>query len=596
MFYANYAIDGCFFLCYNESKSQDAKGENTMRKMKTVLLYVLSMLLCVSCLSGCGDRDKVTKDEKFVNVRVFKGGYGADWIYELKDKFEAVYADEGYKVNILTPSYDISGDNVLNELYEGNQKSGVDLYFTANLPVKLVTDGDYGMLVEDLTDTVWNKPAIDFSGKEEPQTVAEKLVKGMEESVTGDDGRRYAFSWVQSIGGMVVNTRKLAQYGLSLPRTTDEMFACFDTIYKGTTYNGTTIGDSETTKTFPITYVQGSNGYTLCMLNAMLAQYEGIAGFNRFWSMQEADGTRMIDNGYEVLSSQGVLEMLTAAFRTFDPKISAYGSSTQDVDQAQAKIMKDGNGAVFMCNGDWMLNEVKFTYKNQLNDIEFINFPVISALGTKLFGPGTGYALDAADCDELLSYIIGLVDENKSLEEIGQTVSAEKGIDVAEADIRAVAEARGLYYSRGVEHVAYIAKDALGKTPAELFLRMYASDDFAKVFIDKSNGSTPYAPASASADTSEYKFVKQAAGIATNRYVEVIQSGATGLRAEMGLTTMFPAVPHIPLSIVGQNISMYDNGAQVSTAEVYFNAAKSMMDSEVDNAMRKWNEWKALAE
>lgn len=568
-----------------------------MKKGKKILSFLLCLLTIMSLFlvsAGCS-KDKIIVDEKVINVRVFRGGYGVDWIYELKEKFEATYAEEGYKVNILTPSYDSKGNNVLTELFMGNERTGVDLYFTTDLRVRSVgPDGDYGVVVEDIRETVWNKPAIGFDGKEETLLIKDKAVKGIEPHMSDGDNM-YGFNWVQSVGGLVVNTRKLSRYGLTLPRTTNEMLHCFDTIYRGTTYNGNVIENSEKTTTFPITYVSGTSGYTTVMLNTLLAQYEGIANFNEFWSMN-ANGQKMINDGYEVFNMEGITEMLEVAYRTFDPKIAAYGSQTQGVDQAQAKIMKDGHDAIFMCNGDWMLNEVKLNYRNNLHDIEFINFPVISTLGIKLFGSGTRLNLNDADCDALLSYIVGLVDENKTIEQIISAVSQNKSITITADEAERVAEARGLYFSRGVEMVAYIAKDANAKEPAELLLRMFASNDFSKIFAQTTNGTSPYAY-DIEIDT-PFKFVQQASNIAQNRYVQIITSGVSGLRREMSLGTMFPQIPHIPTAIVGNGISMYDGKGGILpniTESIYRNAAEIMQQSEYNNAKNRWNTWKTNA-
>ena len=82
----------------------------------------LAMALTMSAgLVACGDDSDgvrgVINDEKTINVRMYKAGYGVEWAYELVDKFEDVYAAEGYKVNILTPSNDMNGNVVVTELY-----------------------------------------------------------------------------------------------------------------------------------------------------------------------------------------------------------------------------------------------------------------------------------------------------------------------------------------------------------------------------------------------------------------------------------------------------------------------------------------------
>ena len=150
-----------------------------MSKFKRLLVCASAavMLFSAAGFAGC-KRDKIAVDPSTINVRVFQGGYGVDWIYELKNKFETAFADEGYKVNILTPSSDERGDIVYNDLIAGYEEKKIDLVFTTDLYAEKVAGGDEGYLVEDITDTVYNKPAIDFDGEEESVNIVNKMKPG----------------------------------------------------------------------------------------------------------------------------------------------------------------------------------------------------------------------------------------------------------------------------------------------------------------------------------------------------------------------------------------------------------------------------------
>ena len=566
-----------------------------MSKFKRLLVCASAavMLFSAAGFAGC-KRDKIAVDPSTINVRVFQGGYGVDWIYDLKNKFETAYADEGYKVNILTPSSDERGDIVYNDLIAGYEEKKIDLVFTTDLYAEKVAGGDEGYLVEDITDTVYNKPAIDFDGEEESVNIVNKMKPGADSSMIAlnEQGkeRYYGFNWVSSIGGMVVNTKKLSAYGLELPKTTDEMLDAFEAIYLGT--NG--YGNSTESRTYPITYVQGSNGYALCMLNTHFAQYTGYDDFLTFWSMLDENGQPMTETGKTLYEDQGLFEMLNVAFAVLDPIIAAPGSQTQTVGQAQGKIMADmgKDDAVFMCVGDWMLNEVRYIYSNKLNDIEFINFPVVSALGTELFGPSSGYKLSEAAADELLSYLVGLVDENLDIEDIISRTQTDKGITLNEADAMRVAEARGIYFSRGVEHLAFIPKGSSKKDISELFLRMFASDDFAPIYAQTTNGTSPYTDAVNT--NTDYKFVEEASRVAVNQYAKLITSYPRGLRRELGLMTMFISTRHIPMEIASRRISMFNSQGQIDgdkTRAAYAEAANTLWGEEKADINKNWANW-----
>ena len=570
-----------------------------MKQTKKVTALLLSALLtfgAVSGLAACAG-DELIVDETTIVVKARRAGFGTDWLYELKGKFEAAYADKGYKVKIMTPDNAIKGDTLIKELVLGYEDTKVDLYISTDVtPDSVGALGDYGILVENIEESVYNQPAISYDGTEESKTVREKIRAEAIPYMTDANGELYGYSWAQTSAGLVVNTRKLAVYGLDLPKTTNEMFDCFDKIYCG--YNG--IENSIESGTYPITYVSGGSGYGLVFLYALMAQYD-IEDYNKFWTFtttDEAGATvTLSDEACQALYDEPMLlEMMKVAYRTFDMNISAPGSLSQTVDQAQAKIMGDVDGAVFMFNGDWMLNEVKLNYEDELDEIDFINFPVISAVGTKVFGAGTKYNFDDAKCEELLSYIIGLVDENKGIDEIITAVKEEKNIEIDEADAKEIARARGVTYSRGMEHVAYVTKGTPKKDIVSLFLRMMSSNDFGETFSRVANGTSPYFAKENT--TSQYAFVRNASKIPANQYFSLVsQFGRLkGYRGEIGggLLSMFTLKSHIPDYITSESTAtMYtESGTRNGSLDsVYTAAAQKFLSDEKANVIKNWNDY-----
>ncbi len=561
-----------------------------LSKKATLALAIVMASATALPLSACGKKEKTINNEQTVNVKVYEAGYGVDWLYELETKFEEAFADEGYEVNILEPSPDYSHGVIVNEMYQGYDNTGIDLYITGLDVNALGVNGTYSKeLAEDIGALVYDQPAIGFDGEDEEKTVREKVAPDVIPFMTDSAGKLYGFNWVQEAAGIAVNTRKLAKYyeggEYELPRTTDELFAAIDRIYMGA--NG--VPGSKDSGTKPVTYFSGQNGYQNCMMMTWLKQYDAEF-YNTFWTMEE-NGEKMVEDGYEVFNSPAITDMLTNAYRFIDQTIAARGSATQTMDQAQAKIMKDKDGAVFYAVGGWFLNEVKLNYRNYLNDIEFMNFPVTSALVKRLFGAGTTYNFDDAKCDKLLSAIIKLVDENKGIEEIATAVATEYGT-IATADLQEVAKARGVFYSRGTEHAAVITKNALGKEVAAKFLRMMASDDFATVFSEHANATTPYTDKAN--ETTKYQFVKQSSQISTNRYKSLISHKSSGFRQELGLSAIFTTVSHIPSKIAtlpeANIVSIYDfaggyNGKAVS---VYAEAAAALQKADYDSIKSRW--------
>lgn len=534
-----------------------------MKKAVSLLLSlatVFGMSTLGACATTTGGNNNVVVDDKTINVRLYKAGYGDTFLYKFKEKFEEVYAAEGYKMNILNPTYDSMGPLMVQEMARGYDKTNIDLYITAGIKPNMVSDlGEYGEVAEDLTETVYNKSVIGYDKAEAAGTI-----KGMVEDtylmpyVTADNGKMYGFCWAQASAGMVVNRTKLETYGYTeLPRTTKEMFSMFDKIYE----------TSSTTKTYPITYnlsnlSGGASNYQDTAFHTWLAQF-GVEEFNEFATMQTKNGSTRVDleDGTEVFKNENIKTCLKAFAQLMDSKYAAYGSATQDLDQAQGLIMKSsakGNNAVFMPNGDWFLNEIKANYSN-LDDIDFMNFPVISDIGVKYLGANTKYALTDDKCDELLSYICKLVDENKTISEMKSAVLAEKQIELDDSDIQAIASIRGLTYSRGADMVAYVTKGSTKKDICSLVLRMMASEDYAKTFVEHSNVSTPYAKVRSQ---SNYKFVQSTNALTSNNYYDAVTFLVSGLRYDVMKTfDSFPEIDNLPLT-AHNNVKSYDAFAE----------------------------------
>jgi len=559
-----------------------------MKNIKPLIL-ILSSAFVLATTTGCGKSDVVVTDPTTINVRLYKAGYGDEFIYELKDKFEQVFAKEGYKVNVLTPSYDTAGDVVMTELAQGYAKTGVDLYITGAVNANMVSaSGQYGELVENIEEDVFNQPCINYDGSE-GKKVSEKISTDIEDFLRADDGNMYGFAWAQSTAGLVVNTTKLAKYGVTqLPRTTKELLDCCEKVYYGA--NGQP--GTATSRVYPITYTVGFTGYSDCAFDTWHAQL-GVSKFKEAYRMQTYDSGKWTDmtDGYKVFEDEDLKDVYYNAYRFMDVNFAADGSTTQKLDQAQAKIMKDGNdGAIFMFNGDWFLNEIRLNYRSSLDQIDFINTPVISTVGTKVFGANSKYKLDDAKCEELLCYIIDLVDQNKEVSEIKASLLANKAIEVDDADISRICEARGTTFARGPEHLGYITKGSTKKAIAAKFLRMMASDDYAETFMSTSNCSTPYAKEIKT--TSQYKFVNSAKAICLNKYYRGVRSLARGLRRLVGINTSLPKIQYASQNIAGQAISKYDGKGGIATGKddsIYVNAANTLVTQAITDAKDLWD-------
>ena len=518
---------------------------------------------------------------KTINVSLWKTGYGDTFIYELKDYFEKNYAEEGYKMNILAPSYQNAGTPILQEMARGYEATNIDLYITGSItPNQVSKNGEFGELCADLKESVFNQTAINYDGSKSSNKISEKILPAATPYLSADDGTMYGFNWANSTAGMAVNLRNLAMYGVTeLPRTTNELFEIFDMIISGA--NG-----MEGSNIYPITYslnpaFNGKPNYQDFAISTWMAQYD-VDAYNEFCRMQtQNDNGAWTDmsEGYRVFENENIKEVLEVGYQLMDTRYAPKGAGSFMLDQAQNLILHNTTSArraVFMLNGDWLLNESKVNY-NTLDEITLMNVPVISALGIKLFGESTKYNLPAIQCDELLSYICKLVDENKTIEEIQTSVKAQKNIALDKADAEAVASARGVCYSCAPEHLAFITKDSPKKDIAALVLRMMASDDFAETFMKRANATTPYTTNIQL--KSNYAFVNAAKNLSTNIYYRTITNRFEGLRYNVLQSNyLFPETANLALEL-------YRKLPAVS----YREAANAFYLDSLEKAKTAWN-------
>ncbi len=594
-----------------------------MKTFKRAMVSALALLLVGGTFPACGD-DGIVNDPTTINVKVFKGGFGVEWVYELKAKFEKAYEAEGYKVNIVAPSTDMRGSVPLADLAKGYATTKTDLYITGDIQSAAVgTNNSYGTkgtpLVEETYELVYSQKPIGYDRVEEDVTVEQKLDENMriwlkDSESENTDNVYYGVPYINPIAGLVVNTRKLAKYGYTeTPRTTNEFIQMSTDIYLGNDANGNK--NSYTSGIYPFTYFAneagGGAGYGSGWISAALAQYdyEAYQEMVSFTKLNESTGEReyMLEDGYEVYNTNGAKYTLELMYYLFDQVMAAPGSTNQTMDKSQAQIMKDGKGnAVFMVNGSWMLNEVANTYKNYLQDIDFVNYPVLSVIGVEEFGAGTALNLGDKEADELLSYVIKLVDENKSVDEIMEDVKTNKGYtNIARSSVERIAKSRGLNYNRGIEHQCFITRGSTKKEIAALFLRMLASDDCSETIARLANSTSSFA--NKINEYSDKDFVVNASKIPVNQHATPYRWFASGLRKRMGIGKPFPKDGDVLPEIYTKINTMYNkekgtmaDGSKTfdfystkgqTAFQVYIEKGDARWQTEYQNVKNSWSTW-----
>ncbi len=510
-----------------------------------ITLGVTTLLTATACGSGKGG---LVNDAKTLNVKIHSAGYGVSYIEELKKGFEATYSDEGYKINVMTPT-DISNQLIFKEIYAN---SGVDVYIASAVAEESVNYIGEQMFA-DITDTVVKTKPVGNDKVEGENSILSYIEDRTSTTTYLHDGKFYGLPIAISIGGLGVNKAVLEnEFGITqLPRTTKEFQQVIQMIMVKNA-NDVAGGASYSQVTHPFAYALSGNYYWMSILNSWFYQYSGKEAFESFWTFENPDGTPMTEDAYKVYADEGLRIGIKNMYQFYDYKSAVNNVLGDSYLKAQHNVMR--GYAVFCPTGDWMFNEEKTVYKDYLNDITFIKTPLVSELGVKLFGVGTSYNFSETDCEELLIKIVDGADANKTVEEIKSGLSGTKFAGVAEEDILTVCERRGaLKDSSGT--CCYISQKSTKKDIAELFLRYVASNDGATIWSKEASTTSPYSIGKLS---EEYEWHKAVNAYSTNRYVSYFETEETGYRKQLGINIMFYGKEHFAREIYNQMKSIYD--------------------------------------
>lgn len=559
-----------------------------MKKRLLSLLMAVLMILGIAPMFACapssGGVDTIIKDKNVINVKIYKAGFGTDYIEAFKTQFEQTFKDEGYKLNITAHDPFLMAETVYRSVYSD---SGIDVFFASSTSAESGMAGkNYQNSFYDITDSVYKKPAIKFDGTEESQTIEEKLLAtGRTVNNNIYNGKYYGLPYSFTFGGLNVNTKILYDvFGYTeLPRTTKEMFDMAD--YIMSKYDEEFIA--------PFTFSLSGNNYLAGAAVPWMAQLMGTDGVYDYFGFMEGDKElrpewkdgELVSGAYKVFGHEALNDVFAALYQVVDWNTCTSNVSSQGFEAAQAQLMR-GDGVFYFC-GDWLYNEEKVRFKDKLGDIDFIRTPVISKVGLDLFGEGTSYGFDADKADKTLSTIIKYVDQNVSLAEVESKAEAELGYALETADIKTVCEKRGMFRSNGSAPLVHVSsKVPTDKLPAiEAFLRFVASDDAGKMYSDNAKTTSPWKTDALL--NSDVKFLKSVAEAAHNQHNVEIFAETNRYKRKVGIDTVFAGMKEVwSVNFYEDYISKYDEetGALVAGNEVYMTQAKKKAKAMYDYA------------
>lgn len=452
-----------------------------MKKMIAFFIAVASIVSLCSC--GNNEQTEVADQSDFPQgkkciVAYNSSGYGNSWLVEAAKAFEEAYADEGYEIELkISYAYE---NNAALEIGKGADKNDVDLYIDAgdmesllNASKKTMRDGS--AVLVDLTEVVWNQPAIGSDRKEESQTIGERYLLDTEYlyydgAIEAFHGGIYALPLTIGSCGIVLNPTVTEQFGYgldNLPRTTDEFNAMCVAIAEKTPETGI----------YAYAWPGGNaSGYITYLFYEYFAQYSGKEGFMNFVKTLPESGD-VLNDGWMVYEDKGIMEGMRAMLPIMKPEFSPPGSASMTHLEAQHEVLV-GNAA-FIMNGDWVLNEMEDEYYEEASQCVMMNTPVISVIGQ-----------ECGITDSELSQAVGMIDEGKTNAEI---IAVIAGLD--DGEVQRIRDARNIYScgDKSVRGGACIPAYADGRDVAIAFLRFLCSEDGCQIIRDEAYNISSFA-------------------------------------------------------------------------------------------------------
>ncbi len=446
--------------------------------MRKIIAVLLGFCVFSSLLISCTKKEEPYAEQK-LEIVISNYGYGYEW---LNDQI-ALFKEQGWVKdkypNLVIPAPVTNNSDrtyCIDQIAAGPKSNDADLFFSCNTAgLKVNTTYKDTSVFEDLTTAFYESTIPGESQKVKDKMIAEIY----RDYAISHDGvtSYYGMPWVNGYMGLFLNAT-LVKNSLGedyvLPKTTDEL----------TDFVADLKGEDLT----PFVFAASAN-YWVQMFQTWWAQYDGvkseydsIEGYNDFWNGQ-IDGayTREIfNNNQETSVYKGRYKSLLVI-----ESLIKYGSENYHESSASFKAVAaqqaffNGEG-VMMPNGDWLDTEMKAAgYQNDKDyEITLLKTPVISSITEQLTSVKT---------DEELSFVVGLVDENKTYEEAKAEFEVEFDKTITSADYARVNEARRVIY-RLEGHEAYVPSYSVAKGLAIDFLRFLATDISIAQFMKSTGG------------------------------------------------------------------------------------------------------------
>ena len=442
-------------------------------------LAVLLASASVLAAAGCGGAGDGGNGKETLKITVSNLGFGTKWLDEIVDAFEDIY-----DVNVdVTPT--VVANDLLKQLETGYQLDDLCMFAGVDYVWTPLRKGMYLQI-----DDVWN-----YTNEGETQTIREKTFEVFQQAFE-HKGHYYSMPFITEIGGFGYNATTLdtllGEGEWKKPKTTYELDALCDRI-------------------------KAAGGYAFTWSNKENSCYWGmpISVWEAQWTTADFYNHARNGEAYDEESDSWVLDMtgekivptktegLLKASEVAFPYINKdYGyshqySTSMTFVESQAAFAgvpyaNDKKLVAFTPTGSWLYEESMEDIEYKLQEVGFMNAPVLSALSEKCSYYKTNKnfmeltASEKRAYDAALSAIVAYVDGDTTEKPV--TVGA---LTVTDEDIELIREARKVAWTKDQAH-AFVPKNAKNPELAKEFLRFFASDYAGELYSNATHGFTPY--------------------------------------------------------------------------------------------------------
>ncbi len=441
-------------------------------KTLALLLAGCSMLGAVGCGVGGGDNGKRT-----LTITVSNLGFGTKWLDKISDEFEKIY-----DVNVKwTPT--IIAKDLLTQLETGYKLDDLCMFAGVDYVWTPLRKGMYENL-----DDIWNATV---EGETTP--IKDKTFDVFREAFQ-HKGHYYSMPFITEIGGFGYNATTLDELlgegEWELPKTTYEMDALCEKV--------------KTAGGYAFTWSNKENScYWGIDVDIWAAQYNTAEFHNNYMQAKiydEESLSYVLDlEGKLAEQNVGLLKACEVAFPYINKDHGyshQYATSMTFVESqaafAAVPYANDEKLVAFTPTGSWLYEESMEDIEYKLQDVGFMNAPIISALNEKCSYYKSNKAFneltvsDKRAYDTALSAIVSYVDGD-----VAEKPTTVSGLTIKDEDIELVRAARQVAWTKDQAH-AFIPKNSKNKDLAKEFLKFFASDYAGEIYSNVTHGFTPF--------------------------------------------------------------------------------------------------------